>query len=69
VEVAAHEAPGIEVKALGADKMVQGIGDHLFVGGTNKQINLVYYIECQEIAGVKGENRLFIQKHTLTCLN
>lgn len=47
VEVAAHEAPGIEVEALRTDKMVQDIGNYLFVGGPNKQINLIYYIECQ----------------------
>jgi hypothetical protein len=67
--MAAHEAPGIQVQTLGADEVVQGIGDSLFVSRPNKQINFVYYIECQEITGVEGDDRLFIRKHTLTCLN
>lgn len=69
VQVAAHETPGIKVEALHADNMVQGIGNCLFVSGPYEQIDLIYYIECQEITGVKGEDWLFIRKHTLTCLN
>lgn len=33
VEVAAHQAPGEEVEALGMDKMGQRIGDDLLIGG------------------------------------
>src|SRR5580704_1152716 len=68
VEMAAHQAPAIKMEAMGVDKMVKRIGDHLFVGGSDKQIDLIYYIECQEITRVKGNARFFIRKHTLTCL-
>jgi len=64
MKVAAHKAPGIKVQALRADKMVQGIDDHLFVSGPYEQVNLIYYIECQKIAGVKRYQRLVIRQHT-----
>jgi hypothetical protein len=60
VEMAAHEAPGIKLKALALGEVVKGIGDDLFISGPCEQINLVYYVECQEITRVKRENRLFI---------
>lgn len=68
VKMAAHQAPGIQVQALRTDKMVQGIGNRLFIGGPNKQIDLIYYVECQKMTGIEGDIWLFIRKHTLTCL-
>jgi hypothetical protein len=64
VEVAAHEAPGIKVQALSMDEVIQRVGNHLFVGGSDKQIDLIHYVECQKITGVERENGFFIQGHT-----
>jgi hypothetical protein len=64
MKVTAHEAPGIEVKALRADKVVEGVCNHLFIGRPYEQVDLVYYIECQEITGIKRNIRLAIRQHT-----
>jgi hypothetical protein len=60
VEVVGHEAPGVKVHPLSMDKVVQGVGNHLFVGRPDKQIYLIYYVECQEKTGVKRKVRFFI---------
>ena len=47
MEVTTHEAPGIKVETLALYEVIQRVGDDAFVGRPYKQIDLVYYIECQ----------------------
>ena len=69
VKVAAHQAPGVDGEATGIDKKVEGVCDHLFVGWSNKNINLIYGIQGQNVTSVLWVVCLiFFRQHNLLIL-
>ena len=60
VEMTCHQGPGIDGEAVVLYKIVERICNHLFVCRSHKYINLIYGIQRKEIAGVEGDDRLFV---------